>query len=436
MPTSTTATTGATSSAKRAASAPTRPALFPATLTAALRAGLLAAVATWALVVLPALLGWIAAPESSLGWFSAVSVGSALWFLGHAQSIGVGELSVSLTPIVLLLANVYITARFLRRLVATERVTFNVAEWSRVTARSVIPGFLGGYLLIAAVAALLTLGGPVSPGVVAIVGALIVPLAALGFVFLQPEDETSPAFVLSWFRRGPTWLPAVWRTGWRGAGLLLLVGLAVVVARVLVSFGSIASVQSQYGVNVVAALVVVVGQVLMMGNAATWALSFVAGPGFGVAAGAVISPAAAHPGLMPLVPVLAALPDDASYPRALYAVVLVPVAVGVVIARWVDRDLEFFGNAVARCAAVVTAAAIAVAAVVALTAIGNGALGVDRLSNIGPALLPFGAALLVEVAGGAALWVGWRLLRERRDADALGESDEGAESEAETESDD
>ena len=409
MPTFTTAAPGAKSPSKRAPSAPPR----PATLTAALRAGALAAVATWALVVLPALVGWIAAPESSLGWFSAVSVGSALWFLGHGQSIGTGDLALSLSPILLLLVNIYIGARFLRRLVGTERLRFNAAEWSRVAARSVIPGFLGGYLLIASVAALLTLAGPVSPGLLGIVGAVVVPLAALGSVFLRPDDETAPAFVRAWFRRGPTWLPAVWRTGWRGAGLLLLVGLAVVLVRVLVSFGAIASAQGQYGINVVAALVVVVGQLLMMGNAATWALSFVAGPGFGVAVGAVISPAAAHPGLMPLIPVLAALPDEASYPRSLYAVVVLPVAAGALIARWVDRELEFFGNARARFAAVTAAAGIAVAVVVGLTALGNGSLGVDRLSHIGPALVPFAAALLVEVAGGAALWVGWRLFRER-----------------------
>lgn len=370
-------------------------------------------MATWALVVLPSLIGWIAAPESSLGWFSAVSVGSALWFLGHAQSIGAGGLSVSLTPILLLLLNVYIGARFLRRLVAIERVGLTTGEWSRAVARSVVPGFVGGYLAIAALVALLTLAGPASPGFMAIAGVLIVPLAALGFTFLRPEDDAAPAFVRAWFRRGPSWLPAVWHVGWRGAGLLLLVGLAVMLARVLVSFGAIVAMQGQYGINLVAGLVVVVGQLLMMGNAATWALSFVAGPGFGVAVGAAISPAAAHPGLMPLIPALAALPDEATYPRALYAVVLLPIAAGAFIARWVDRDLEFFGNARARFAAVSTAAFIAVAVIAVLTALGNGSLGVDRLSHIGPAVLPFAAALLVEVAGGAALWVAWRLWRER-----------------------
>lgn len=421
MPTSTTAAPGAKSPSKRAPASRAR----PHTLRAALRVGALAAVATWALVVLPSLVGWIAAPESSLGWFSAVSVGSALWFLGHGQSIGAGGLSVSLTPILLLLLNVYIGARFLRRLVAIERMGLSTEEWSRAVARSVVPGFVGGYLVIAAVVALLTLAGPASPGAMAIVGVLIVPLAALGFIFLRPEDETAPAFVRAWFRRGPSWLPAVWRIGWHGAGLLLLVGVAVVLARVTVSLGAIASMQGQYGINVVAGLVVVGGQLLMMGNAATWALSFVAGPGFGVAVGAAISPAAAHPGLMPLIPVLAALPDEATYPRALYAVVLLPIAAGALIARWVDRDLEFFGNARARFAAVTTAAVIAVAVVAMLTALGNGSLGVDRLSHIGPAVLPFAAALLVEVVGGAALWVGWRLWREREVSHAFDEADQG-----------
>lgn len=384
-------------------------------------------MATWALVVLPALIGWVAAPESSLGWFSAVSVGSALWFLGHGQSIGADGLSVSLTPILLLLLNVYIGARFLRRLVVIERAGLSPGEWSRAVARSVVPGFVGGYLAVAAVVALLTMPGPASPGFAAIVGALIVPLAALGFIFLRPEDEAAPAFVLAWFQRGPSWLPAVWRIGWHGAGLLLLVGLAVVLARVLVTFGAIVSMQGQYGINVVAGLVVVVGQLLMMGNAATWALSFVAGPGFGVAVGAVISPAAAHPGLMPLIPVLAALPDEATYPRALYAVVLLPIAAGAIIARWVDRDLEFFGNARARFAAATTAAVIAVAAVAVLTGLGNGSLGVDRLSHIGPAVLPFAAALLMEVVGGAALWVAWRLWREREVSSDRVEAADGAE---------
>lgn len=381
---------------------------------AALRAGALAAVGTWSVVVLPALIGWVAAPESSVGWFSAVSVASAIWFLGHGQSVGAGPVSISVTPLLLMLVFVYIAVRWARRLAVTERLRVGAGDWSRVAQWGVLPGFVIGYGLVSAVLALFTLGGPATPGVAAVVGSLLVPLAALGFVLVRPDDETAPAFVRTWFRRGPTWLPTVWRTGWRGAGLLLALGFVVVVVRLVVSWSAVADVQDQYGANVGALAVIALAQLALLGNTATWALSFLAGPGFQVALGSTITPGAAHPGLLPLVPVLGALPQAADYPAMTYAVVLVPALLGVWLGRRVDAELEFFGNTRARLAATGTAGLIAVVVVVAVTFLGNGAVGVDRLSAVGVPLWAFAAALTAEVVGGALLLAGALVLRERR----------------------
>jgi hypothetical protein len=247
-----------------------------------------------------------------------------------------------------------------------------------------------------------------------VLGSLLVPLAALGFVLVRPDDETAPAFVRTWFRRGPTWLPSVWRVGWRGAGLLLLVGLVIVAGRLALSWSAVADVQDQYGANVGALLIIGLGQLALLGNTATWALSFLAGPGFQVALGSTIAPAAAQPGLLPLVPVLGALPQATDYPAAMYAVVLVPVAAGAWLGHRVDAELEFFGNVRARLTATVVAALLAVAVVIGLTALGNGAVGVDRLAAVGPHLGPFAVALAAEVVGGAMLWAGALVLLERR----------------------
>ncbi len=381
-------------------------------LPGAFRAGVLTALWTWALVVLPSLVGWVAAPESTLGWFSAVQVGSAAWFLGHAQSVGINALSISVAPILLLLVFVLIAARSTRRLVALERARVGALAWGLVLQRGVVPGYLLGYVAVAGLVALLTLGGPAVPGVAAVVGTLVVPLAGLGFALLRPADEDSPAFVRSWFRRGPSWLPIVWRVGWRGAGLLLAVGAVIAVARILLSWSEVASVQGQYGTNLGAGVVIGIAQLALLGNAAVWALSFVAGPGFQVAVGSMITPGAAQPGLMPLVPVLGALPDAANYPAVLYAVVLVPVAAGALVGRWVDQELEFFGNLRARLLATATAALIAVVVVVVIAGLGNGAFGVERLAAVGVPLLSFTLALGLEVVIGATGWVGWRLWRE------------------------
>jgi hypothetical protein len=388
------------------------PAQPPSAIPASLRAGALAALGTWVVVVLPALVGWVAAPESSVGWFSAVSVGSGIWFLGHGQSIGAGGVAVSLTPLLLFAVNVYIAYRWARRLAATQRAAVGAAAWSDTALKEVVPGFLGGYLLMAGVFALLTLGGVAAPGVAAVPGVLLVPAVGLGFVLLRPDDEESPAFVRTLFRRGPTWLPTVWRVGWLGAGLLLAIGAAVVVLRLVMTFSAIASIQSDYGVNVGGAVIVGIAQLALLGNAATWALGFIAGPGFSLAVGSTVSPAAAAPGLLPLVPVLGAVPEAADYPPILYAVLLLPVAAGLFVGRGVDRELEFFGDLRARVAATVVAAVIAVVVVVAVTALGNGAVGVDRLRAIGVPLLPLFLALAAEVVLGALLWLGVAVGRE------------------------
>ena len=379
----------------------------------ALRAGALAAVGTWTVVVLPALVGWVAAPESTVGWFSAVSVASAVWFVGHGQSVGAGGVAISMTPLLLTAVFVYIAFRWARRLSETERLRVGADDWSRVARWGVVPGFLVGYGVASAVFALFTLGGPATPGAAAVLGSLLVPLAALGFVMLRPDDDSSPAFVRSWFRRGPTWLPSVWRIGWRGAGLLLALGLALVLVRVVLSWSEVADIQDQYSANLGALAVIVLAQVALLGNAATWALSFLAGPGFQIAVGSTVSPAAAQPGLLPLVPLFGALPGATDFPPAMYAVLLVPVACGAWLGGRVDSALEFFGNARSRLAATVTAAVLAGLVVVGLTALGNGAVGVDRLAAVGPHLWAFAAALLAEVVGGALLWLGVLLLRER-----------------------
>ncbi len=380
---------------------------------AAIRLGVLAAIGTWAVVILPALVGWLAAPEGSLGWFSAVQVGTAIWFAGHGQSIGGSGVTISLTPVGLFLLFVYVTTRWGRRLIGTERARVSRLEWARVAKFGVVPGFVIGYIGAAAVFSLLTLGGTVTPGVAAVPGTALVPVAALGYLLVRPGEPDAPGVVRGWFRRGPAWLSSAWGIGWRGAALLFGVGLAVAVIRILVSLGEVLRIHEEYGLNMAAGAIVVLAQVLLLGNAATWALAFLAGPGFSIAVGSVISPAAAHPGLMPLVPVLAGLPDEADYPTAMYAVVLIPFLCGVVIGRWVDRELEFFGNTRARLLATSVSGAIAAGAIGLLTALGNGSIGVERLAAVGASVPLVVGALLVEVVAGGLLWAGWRAWQER-----------------------
>lgn len=375
-----------------------------------MRSGVLAALGTWAVVVLPALIGWVAAPESTLGWFSAVQVASAIWFVGHGQSVGGSGVVVSVTPIVLMLGFVLICWRWVRRVLLGERIKVRAAEWGPIVVWGIVPGFIAGYAAVSAVVALLTLGGPVSPGVAAVPGSLLVPVAALGAALLRPDREDSPTFVRRLFARGPRWWPTAWRQGWRGAGVLLGLGLAVVMVLIVGSAGTVLRIHGEYQTNLVAGSVIALAQFFLLGNAATWALAFLAGPGFSVAVGSSISPVAAHPGLMPLVPILGALPDETDYAWPMLLVLALPVGVGWLVAGWVD-DEDAARTTRDRFRAVGAAAALAVAVVIALTALGNGAVGVERLSRIGPSLAPFAGALLLELLVGGAARLGWRVWR-------------------------
>lgn len=381
-------------------------------LPSAVRAGLVAALATWAVVVLPALVGWVSAPESSLGWWSALAVGSATWFLGHGQAIAGPGIDLSTTPVLLLAVFVLIAWRIARRLVLGARSGVRRAGWDAVLWRSVVPGFVGGYLIAAAVFAAFTLGGVVHPDPVSIIGTLLVPAVGMAIVVVRPGEDWTPSLVTRAVGRLPGWAVDAWRAGWRGAGLLLGAGLALALLRVLVSVGDVVRVQGEYGAGLVAGIVLALAQVAFLGNAATWGLGFLAGPGFSVAVDGLISPAGAHPGLMPLIPILAALPDGATYPRITWAVLVVPVVIGGVVARLLGRWLGPVGWR-DRAMAMAAACATSVVLVVLVTALANGSMGVERLRWVGVAVWPLAGCLLAELLVGAALWLGVTWYRER-----------------------
>ncbi|MDN5794532.1 MAG: DUF6350 family protein [Intrasporangium sp.] len=384
----------------------------PSALPTAARAGLVTALATWALVVLPALVGWVSAPESSLGWWAGVAVGSAIWFLGHGQAIGGPGIAVSTTPLLLLAVFVAIAWRMSRRLVLGARPAVRRAEWDTVVWRGLVPGYLLGYAVAAAVFGALTLAGSVHPDPIGIAGTMLVPVVGLAVVLVRPGADTTPALVERGLAALPRWSVAAWRAACRGAVLLLGAGMVLVVLSMLVALGDVLRIQGEYDAGLVAGAVLAIAQVAFLGNVATWGLAFLVGPGFSVAVDGLVSPAGAHPGLMPLIPILGALPDEAAYPRIVWVVLVVPVVIGAMVARRTDLLLGSAGRR-ERASAVGAACATAVALVTVLTALANGAMGLERLGSVGVQIWPLAGCLLAELLVGAAVWLAVAFYRER-----------------------
>ncbi|RWZ64405.1 hypothetical protein ELQ92_06455 [Labedella populi] len=210
------------------------------------------------------------------------------------------------------------------------------------------------------------------------------------------------------------------RLGARGRGIIAaslrggaivaagIVGVAAVtVAIVLVaSFGTIVGLYESSGVGVTGGIAVTIAQLAYLPNLVVWCASWLLGPGFAIGVGTSVSPAATLLGPVPGIPVLGAIPTG-DLPLGFLGLII-PVLVG------------FLGAAAVRPAVVRAVGTRGLVGSLALTAVGialvasvlmgllafasAGAIGPERLQEVGPA--PLGVALATLATTGIAALVG------------------------------
>ncbi len=369
-------------------------------------AGALAAAGSWLVLALPSLVVWVATAHTTVGWGDALGIASAGWFLGHGASVAVGELSLSLAPLGLWLLALLLTARGARRLLDRTERSAPGTTWPRTLVRQVLPGFLVGYAAAGLLAWLLTLAGPARPGLSAVLVVVGVPVLSLAWALLRRYVAGEECGVVGeWLDRLPRWLPRAVRPGVHGAAVLLGLGAALVVVMVVVRWSTVSGLHAAVNAGLVGGVVLTAGQVLVLPNLAVFALAWLAGPGFQIADGSTITLAGAHPGLMPMIPVLGALPSDGAWSGWLILLLSVPVLAGGVIGWLACRSLARLSSWRTKLATALAAVVTSAAGLTVLAALGSGAVGVERLSAVGTRPLVFGAALLGLLVAGAALSV-------------------------------
>lgn len=207
----------------------------------------------------------------------------------------------------------------------------------------------------------------------------------------------------------------------RGAAFTLMgvVGASALALAVVTLFrgGEVVALFQASRVDALGATVMTLAQLVYLPTLIVWVASWLAGPGFAVGVGTAVSPAGTQLGVVPGIPVFGLLPENSS--MWMLIVVLVPIAAGA-FAGWAVRSrLVWEGTplgtaqraVIAVGIAVVTAGIGGIAAVLA-----SGSMGPGRLSDVGPAALPFMLALGLEVLVGAAI-----LLLSPRHRDELAE---------------
>jgi hypothetical protein len=383
-----------------------------------LAAGAGCALASALLVVLPALLVWVASPESAVAWTEALTMGASLWALGLGAQLSAGPAVLSFTPLLFAGAVLAAAVWSARRAAAEAAVRPGPALWGLLDRRmlAALGRWAAGYAGCAALSGALALLAPAPPVpwtlVLPVLGlpAVAAVVAALRLAAADPRLA------------GPRWdgslVPAVLRRALRpaalGAGAMLGLGLLGCAALLWASREQVGELHDQLDAGIVGAAGLVLGQLLAVPNAALWAVSFAAGTGFQVLEGATTTWTGSRSGLMPMVPGLAALPEPGAFPAAMPGVVLAPVAVGALIGWRSLRSVPRLSSLRAKSSVAATAAVLAAGGLGLADALGGGSLGEAGLADVGAPAAAMTVALAVEFAVGTAAVIAldcWRLRR-------------------------
>lgn len=282
------------------------------------RAGLEAIVLSWLLVVVPVIAAYIATVASPLlgesSWLDAARNGSTAWLLGFGQPLAITSASgapaaVTLVPLGLTLLTGWLLVGSVRR------AALQTPLGAIATAATASLGIAGSYAFT---------GESVSGRMVVITLPLLSVAIAWGMVRSGAITRSSGSGLFASALEGA-------ETAVRCVLALLALGAIAVIALVILRASDVAELHRALQPNLISTVVLIVAQVLALPTLAVWAMAWWLGPGFTI--GLVeVAPGQVSQGPLPVIPILAALPDGNGSAVGSIAVVIVPILVIAVIA--------------------------------------------------------------------------------------------------------
>jgi hypothetical protein len=379
--------------------------------------GVVTGLASLALVLAPVVMAWLVEPLATGTPWDAVGAGAALWLLTSGAQLAAGSAVISVVPL-LGLALLVVLARYGVREAMVD-VSTDGDHWCGLLPRpltAALGAWWGGYSGVVALAVgLATLGTFDVPPVTLVVPAVLVPLAAI-VLGLRPIVLEDPDVLGR--RAGLPWIPDSVRRGIRAgvAGVVMLLGVGAVVVLVMVglAWARVTTVFEAIGSGGLGGGLLVLAQVLSLPNLALWAVSFLAGPGFQVVEGGAVTWSGADSGLLPMVPVLAAMPQPGPFPGLTALSVIAVIVVGGLVARRALSSVARLSRLRTKLAVAASACTTTALVIGGLDALAGGSVGQFRLSSVGAPAGWLVLALLGELLVGAVFVVlrdAWRLRR-------------------------
>jgi hypothetical protein len=172
------------------------------------------------------------------------------------------------------------------------------------------------------------------------------------------------------------------------AGLVAIASLTVAV-RVVFGYATAISLYESLHTGVLGGVVITVAQLALVPVAIVWAIAWMAGPGFTLGAGTVVSPFATTVGAAPAVPLLGAIPESTSVG---FWVTLVPGLIALVVSARFAPEIATRGRIfnpgdsadLVRVVLTAVGSAVAVAFVVLIVgSYASGSAGPGRFSSVG-----------------------------------------------------
>lgn len=359
----------------------TRRPLVPTTLAG----GVVAAGAPLLICLAVAVVGWFVTDAGSHGSPSgALRIGALGWLTAHGSGVSIEGVRVTAVPLGLTLISAWAIWRLGRRVGESvsghgpdaDRIADGERDWTVPLATGL---FTAGYVVVAVLTATLASTVQTAPSTPRVIGWSLVLSLLVGL----------PA--IAWGSgRAATWvplLPAPLRAGLtvcRGIVLgWLLVATAAWVLGLVLDFSTAANVVSQLGADAGDAALISLLSLGVAPNATLWSSAYLLGPGFSVGTGTLIAPGAVILGPLPMIPLLAALPDASRTSGWFSLLMVTPALVAMVAAARVQRRLPRMSwdrAAIRGCGGGLLAGLV----VGLLTGVSGGAVGPGRLQDVGP----------------------------------------------------
>ncbi|MCH8612233.1 DUF6350 family protein [Arsenicicoccus dermatophilus] len=381
------------------------------------RAALVAVLSSWVPLALLTVVGWAGSARTTVGWGDALGVASLAWVTAHLGALRAGETTLALSPLLLTLLPLAACAAAGRSLSGPVQDDRSPRIPRLGGMRQGVVALVGCFVLTYAALGLVVAAHaatmPVSPvWPVTVGGCLLVPMVG-GAVGLRHE-LVSPELAPVWHDKAGQLLPVPVRralsAGVRGVGVLLLVGLLPAAVALVWHLGRVRDLTGELDAGPLGTVVLALAQLAWLPNVAAWGLSWVAGPGFTVGLGSAYTWQESRSGLLPMVPVLGALPDNGTLPSWVMAAGVLPVVVGALTTWWAVNRVSVLASLAGKALAALGAWVVLVLGTAVVLWTSGGSLGAKALAEIGPRVLPTTAAVAGETALGGLLMLAlvWR----------------------------